>query len=221
MDEKNGLCRHGFTLIEVMVVLFIFTIVIGASYLMMDSGEKSWHSGDAVIQLQEDIRQAINDMVYELSEASASRIIISAGGNSIAFQTPVDEAGSGSWEDINQDAIPDFYLEDTLDANNDIRWGGYLMREDPSFDSVMSPQGPRANRQVLFVLVGDEIKRRVLDPTGVIIEDITLVDDVSNLTFSMDSNGVITINIITQRQSIDQNLVIYSIDSAVLVKNNG
>lgn len=214
-----------FTLVEVMVVIAIFTIVIGAAYALMASGRMSWYSGDARIELQEDLRQAMDVMTYELSASAPTRVDPpGAGGTSVTFQIPVDENATGSWEDtdVPPDGVADFYLEDILDASNNVRWGAYLRGEDHTVASNTLPFGNRADREITFLRVGDELRRRTVDPTVVpprILEDFLLADDIQNLNFVRPASNVIVITVDAGKLTIDRHPIVYTLSTTVYLKS--
>lgn len=211
-----------------MVVVAIFSIVIGASYALMASGKMSWYSGDTRIELQEDLRQAVDAMTYELSQSASTDsagnpiVDISGGGSIITFQVPVDENASGSLEDIDGDAQPDFYLEDTLDPlnNENVRWGAYLRGEDRTVFS-----GAREGRFIRYILVGDELRRRILGPDrATIVEDFVLADDIladdtQNPRFNRVSNDVILITANAAKPTIGGRPIIFSLSTTVYLKS--
>jgi hypothetical protein len=186
---------------------------------MMNSGHKAWYAGDAKIELQEDIRQAMDEITSDISESDPLRATVGAGGNSITFQIPIDENGTGTWQDIDGDGTADFYLQNTLDAAGDVQWGGYLMREDPSVPSNLLPNGPRLGRTIIYLLVTDELRRRVVDSTGTIIEEVPLADDIQNLVFTRVSNNVIMVNINSRKTSLGREPVNYTLTTDIYLRN--
>lgn len=200
-----------------MVSVTIFTIVIGASYALLNASRISWRSGDTTVELQEDIRQLLDSVSFELSETAPSRIAIGTGSSSISFQTPVDENGTGTWEDLA--GLGTFYLEDTLDASGNIVWGAYLRQEDKSVASSSLGFGNRQGRQAAFLLVGDELRRRVLGADGSILEDFTLSDDISSVNFSLDANSVIRIVITAQKRSVAGHQIGYTVTTETMPRN--
>lgn len=212
--------KEAFTLIEIMVVIAIFAIVFSASYALMDSAKISWHTGDTSIELQEDLRQVTDDMAIEIAESAPSVITIGAGGNYITFQTPVDEDAAGTWEDTTGDGLGDFYLKNTLDSANNIVWGAYLRQEDRTVPSNTLAFGPRAGRQVVFILVADELHRRILASNGTVLEDFIMADDITNANFNLDANNVVTITIGAQKLTFESHPVTYSVTTQAAPRNS-
>lgn len=61
----------GFSLVELMVVLFIFSIVLGATYGVLTMSRTSFKTGDIQIVVQQEARKAMDSIVRELREASS------------------------------------------------------------------------------------------------------------------------------------------------------
>lgn len=91
--------RHGFSLVEVMVVIAIFSVIGGAIMSFLLIGGASWHSGDAQVQASEEVRKGMSAMVRELRQTRTSTITgVPADGlyyNSIIFRIPSDIDGDG------------------------------------------------------------------------------------------------------------------------------
>lgn len=217
--ERGLTAVPGFTLIELMLVMLIFTIVTGAAYALMNSGRTGWHSGTAKIELQDDTRRAMGIMAHELSESASDRVTIGGAGTFITFQVPVDENAQGSWEDTDSDGTNDFYLEDTLDASGNIEWGAYLRQEDRTVSSSSLLFGPRIGRSVRFLLIGDELTRRILDSAGSVIEDFALADNIQNISFTNSSQSLISISMNAQKLTIERHPVAYSLATAVSLRD--
>jgi len=210
---------RSFTLIEVMVVVFIFTIVAGASFAILNSGRIGLDVGNARIELQESIRKAAEDIVAEVSQASQSSIIIANAGVSISFQIPVDDLGSGSWEDISWPAesiAGSFYVQDTLEVPaNDTRWGAYLWREDPS------QAGTRSQRRAQYILLNGELRRRVMDVSDFIIEDIVIADNIQSLNFSFIPSGrAINFIIAGRKAGMSRHPAVYRLETIFFLRSD-
>lgn len=219
MKHKKTRYYSAFTLIEMMVAVFIFTIVAGACFAILNSGRIGLDVGNARIELQESIRKAAEDIVSEVSQSSQSSIIIADAGSSISFQIPVDNFGSGSWEDIAWPAegiTGNFYVQDTLEAPaNDTRWGAYLWREDPS------QAGTRSQRRAQYILLNSELRRRVMDVSGFIIEDIVIADNLQSLNFSFFPNGrAINFTIAGQKAGLSRYPAEYGLETAFLIRSD-
>lgn len=84
--------NSGFTLVEVMMVVFIFLLLITGIMTMLVASRRFWLAGDARIEAQQEIRKAIDWVSDELRQAGLSTISgVPSNGtwyNSITFQVP-------------------------------------------------------------------------------------------------------------------------------------
>lgn len=61
----------GFTLIELMIVVVIFSTILGAIYGVMTMSRSSYQTGDVQIAVQQEARKAMSKMVTEIREANS------------------------------------------------------------------------------------------------------------------------------------------------------
>jgi prepilin-type N-terminal cleavage/methylation domain-containing protein len=134
-------CIGGFSLVELTMVLAIFLIVAAATYTTMASGRVSWEDSDASIITQENVRTGLRRIGYELRESgrvdAVVHVMINASNDAILFQVPVDA----------DTATPEFDL-----SSGDILWGAPT---DLGADVE--------NYAITYLLVGDQLIRRVVD----------------------------------------------------------
>ncbi len=102
--------RYGFTLVELMVVIFIFSIIMAATFTVLSMGRQSWHTGSTQVELQQETRRAMDRMVRELRESASSQVNITGGGGIITFRLPEDADGD----------------DDVLDGTGNIEWGNQI-----------------------------------------------------------------------------------------------
>jgi len=198
----------GFTLIELMVVIFIFSVIMAATFGVLSIGRQSWHTGSTQVELQQETRRAMDRMVRELRESGSTHISIPVGGSSITFQVPIDE-----------DTIDTTVDDDVLDVNGNIEWGagGSLGR------SIQYLLGGLNNRQLL---------RRVLNgyPTGVQVgADVILANNIRSdspppnaLMFVGSPAGnptVISIEVSAQKDAVPGRQMQSTLNSQVTLRN--
>ncbi|MBU3912429.1 MAG: prepilin-type N-terminal cleavage/methylation domain-containing protein [Candidatus Omnitrophica bacterium] len=96
MSEKKD---FGFTLVEMMVTVFIFLLLIGALFTVLATGSTSWQIGDVRIELQQELRKGMDWIGGELRQ----------GGTFTIEDVPAD----GSWYDKITFRKP----QDVIDGN--------------------------------------------------------------------------------------------------------
>jgi type II secretory pathway pseudopilin PulG len=100
INNKNF--RKGYTLVEAMVTAILFAIIFGASLHLLLAGYDSWQVNTTKVELQQDIRTAMDWIKEDLTEGGLDSIVnVSANGNwytSIEFRKPSGiSAGSMVW----------------------------------------------------------------------------------------------------------------------------
>jgi prepilin-type N-terminal cleavage/methylation domain-containing protein len=105
--KKYRMSLKGFSLVEIIVVLFIFLLILGAIFGLMSVGRKSWYIGNTQVQVQQEARRAVEKMAKELRQSATSKVDISADDlwhNTVTFQVAqgLDGAGAIQWSDSIQ-----------------------------------------------------------------------------------------------------------------------
>ena len=77
----------GFTLVEILVGLFILSVAIAGIYAVLNIGNMTYYIDMDFLDLQQNARRAMDLMVKELRESSPGDIQITAGGGHITFDT--------------------------------------------------------------------------------------------------------------------------------------
>ena len=96
--------KKGFTLIEMIVTVSIFTMMTGALYTIFLVGNKSWTTFSTNVILQHDVREGLFAMTKELRRARDILIIKEESGTKINFlRWPVGLV-SYSWSSEGVDA---------------------------------------------------------------------------------------------------------------------
>lgn len=97
--EKNRLSEdhQGATLVEMMVTVIIFAFILGICYTLLISGSDSWETNSARVELQQELRKAMDWITQDLRQAgSASITDVLANGNpytSITFRKSAGASG--------------------------------------------------------------------------------------------------------------------------------
>lgn len=90
----------GLTLLEVMVVVAIFSVIFAILLTVFASGRVSFQTQDTQIELQQEVRRAVDRMVLEMHQAGSATISTTLATNdTVTFQIPTgfDANGNVVW----------------------------------------------------------------------------------------------------------------------------
>ncbi len=99
IPEKNRLFKNhqGITLAEMLVTVIIFAFILGICYTLLISGSDSWETNSARVELQQELRKAMDWITQDLRQAgSASITNVPADGaayTSITFRKAAGVSG--------------------------------------------------------------------------------------------------------------------------------
>jgi prepilin-type N-terminal cleavage/methylation domain-containing protein len=100
----------GFTLLEIMIVVFLFSVISTAIFSVLASGKNSLSAGESQVGVQQACRNGLDSMIKELRQASVSTITgVPADGtnySSITLQIPTAIGATGiTWSSSIQYAL--------------------------------------------------------------------------------------------------------------------
>jgi len=83
--------KKGFTIVELMVSIFLFLSLGAGSYMAFHAGYSSWKLTEAQIQIEDPLRLAVNKISRELQESAPTQILITqeAQTTSLRFSIPI------------------------------------------------------------------------------------------------------------------------------------
>lgn len=91
--------NKGFTLVEIIIVAFLFSIISAAIFSVLATGRNSLSAGESQMSVQQACRNSLDAMVKELRQTAASKIPdVPANGvnySSITFQVPTVISATG------------------------------------------------------------------------------------------------------------------------------
>ena len=102
MKNFNSNTLKGLTTVEVLVTVLIFSIIAGACYMALISGNMSWQVTSVATELQQELRKGMDTMTEDLRQTGASTITdVNADGapyNMITFKICTGVSGGNiSW----------------------------------------------------------------------------------------------------------------------------
>jgi len=118
-NEPRG-TNHGFTLVEMMVVLSIFSLVIGIAFTVLSLNDTYRDLVLIKIRLYRQAKIAVDSISMELEKSASDKVFIE-GTNVIRFQIPWVDANSPYAEHWGANNHEGFYIRYRLDNNNLVR----------------------------------------------------------------------------------------------------
>ena len=100
--KKEGmlgrLCRnHGFTLVESVMTIVIFSFIAGGIYSTMVAGDNSWDLNSLQVEIQQELRKAMNGMQYDLMQSGSSAITDLQSDSITFYKSSGASGGKISW----------------------------------------------------------------------------------------------------------------------------
>lgn len=95
--RKGYSATGGFTLVEVVVALSVFSLVLGAALTLYQQAVISWRKDERKVDVQENLRFALEKMSRDIRSA---KIVIEAGSSKLGLVVNREGVGSEESEDI-------------------------------------------------------------------------------------------------------------------------
>lgn len=121
--------KKGYTLIEILISLAIFTVISGGIFIAMLTGRNTWYSSDAQIELQDELRRAMTQIVNDLKQSSATKLYVDS---SLAQPFPSNDVPYGSIA---------FFLDQGVNFSGAIIWSNSPVSYTLSGDQILRTVG--------------------------------------------------------------------------------
>lgn len=193
--------NSGFTFIEVMITLLVFSIISLALWAVLSTGKHAWHIGKTQIELQQETRKAMDWITKELRQSGSAHVQISGLGTTITFQVPVDWDNDG----------------DIVDADGNIEWGAdgnenwaiqYLLNNNRWLLRRTLDAYPNGNQIGMDKILADSIRSDTPPPNALMFTGIPA-----------GAPTVIEIEISAQKSAIPRQLIQATLGSQVTLRN--
>ena len=186
--KKNG----GFTLVEVLVVLGIFTLITAAIYGILAAGRRSWLVGEASLTTQQEARLGLDKITRELRPSTPARVTVAAGNNTVRFDIPIDADGDGFLDIIPGTSVIVYGADDLDDSDS---------------DGALWEQGWQIEYQI--DAVNGQIIRRVLDGAAAVVNQRIVVNNINPLltNFQTDSGGTVPVEVVNINLTTEINTI--------------
>ncbi len=204
--------QKGISFIEVLMVVLITAVMVGAGALALTTGRSSWFTAEAGIQVQEGLRQSLDQMTAELRQTRNANTTITVNGgvnssDNIKFSIPVIcHTGDN--------------LIDT--SANVAHWGATLtwgcrtaacMDADNNCNTV-----DYANIQYELV-AGNQLVRKVLNNIGGTVRQDTIALNISKIKANLIGTQGIHIDLTALSTSVMKRAMTMTVGSDVIFRN--
>ncbi|MBL7070034.1 MAG: prepilin-type N-terminal cleavage/methylation domain-containing protein [Candidatus Omnitrophica bacterium] len=111
---------RAFTLIELLISMFIMVVIIAGIYIALSAAQVTWDSGSGMLDLQQSLRPAIEGMTRELRRSSPSLVTVSGlDAEIIEFSVP-GSSNSISYYILDSQLIREHPSDTTRVLANDV-----------------------------------------------------------------------------------------------------
>ena len=100
---------RGFSLIEILISSVILIIIFTGVFFVLNAGDQSWNAGTGSLDLQQQVRQAMDGMSKELRQTRGGNITIEPDSRSINFTVPI----SITTDPVTYSSVINYYLNAT------------------------------------------------------------------------------------------------------------
>lgn len=211
---------------ELMVVVFVLTIIMGGSFMVMSSGQAAWFLTDVNIRLEENLRLAFNRLTRELAETGLDERIPL---NPILQLTILGNAGvNGS--DILRFSMPVVCQNNVtvIDPNGYVAYWGAPLTWGCSSSSCMDADNDCATVDYKYLEYSidnsNRLMRRVLDSNNVLVTapegETVVARNITDLQANPYSNNeIVTLTMTARAMSATNRLITTSKSVDVRLRN--
>lgn len=100
--SQNSQLVRGFSLVEILVCIVILGIIIAAIFMVSNAANMSWDAFSAMLDLQQQARQAMEGMIREVRQSRPLDITITNLGGRINFFVPTSPQSVSYYLQSNQ-----------------------------------------------------------------------------------------------------------------------
>lgn len=206
--------KSGFSFIEILVTVTIISLMMAGGYAALTSGESSWFTSEASIQVQESLRQALDQMTTELRQSKYSKV------------TLANNTGVGSTDMISFSVPVICHTGDNLlDAAGDIAHWGATLRWGCRDASCMDADDNCTTvdyKTIKYLMVsGNLLVRQVLNNADVSVRQDTIARNIKDFQMTLPSaTSPLTITLSGEVKSSMNRTVTVSVQNVVDFRNN-
>lgn len=209
-DDKN-MKHNAFTLVELLIVVFILSLLLAGGYMVLSTGQSTWYATDVNIRLQENLRKVIEKLSVELrqTQVAQQQILDAAGANNtdvVRFSIPIICQAGGS----------------LLNPSGDVAYWGAPLTWGCTDVSCSDADGDCAVLEYKYieyrVNANQQLTRRILNSVLNVVREDVLAQNI--LDFQMRLNGkVMTMDTAIQMTSALNRQLTAQRSAEILLRN--
>ncbi|HOX54208.1 MAG TPA: hypothetical protein PLC32_02035 [Candidatus Omnitrophota bacterium] len=208
--------NRSFTLVEVMIVSFLFIVIFGGILTILSISRYSWYQTDVEIELQQDLRKAMTRVTKELRESGFN----SAGTSMVTIQ---DGAGTGG-SDILSFYVPVDYDNDgdIVDASGNIQWGASTLwaNKDPNCEAAGDNCQYLDYKVEYLINANNQFVRRAIDNSGNTVREDLYANNVVDFQASR-IDDVVSLEMTARKDTVFGRTITKIISSELYLRNKG
>ena len=203
--------RRAFTIIEVLFATVILAVVMAAGMLILTTGQSTWFTTEANIQLQENGRKAMDRMTGELRQSQAAQVVLFDGGGPggsdvIRFSVPVVcQAGNS-----------------LIDNNGDVAYWGAPLTWGCTDVSCMDADGDCTVLEYKYVeyrIDGQgRVVRRVRSEALAVVRTDIISEDMADLQAQL-AGGILTLSVTSRVKALSNRVLTEQKNADIYFRN--
>jgi prepilin-type N-terminal cleavage/methylation domain-containing protein len=191
--------HKGFTLVEVLMVVFILSLLMAGGYSILASGKATWFTTDTNIQLQENLRKVVDRMVAELRQTQVAQLQLQDGAgvngsDIIRFSIPIICQAGTNW----------------INASGDVAQWGAPLSWGCTDVSCMDADGSCLALEYKYIEYRldnqNRLLRRVLGETATLVMEDVFAQNITDLQIQVNGK-VLTINVTGRQRGVDNRIL--------------
>ena len=212
--------RSGFSMVELLVVVAIFSVLTAGVYVILSTGQSAWFDTDTRIELQENLRLAADKMIAELQQTGTDQ-------NGV-MQLVINDNTGVSGTDVVKFSIPVICHagDNIMDVNSNVAHWGAPLTWGCTSSTCMDTDNDCATidyKDIRYELDNNaQLIRKVLDDVGATVRQDILARNVIGFqaALSVDQH-VLTVTVNVQRLSALRRLLSAAKPFQIYLRNRG
>jgi len=210
----------GLTLVEMTVVLIIFSMISAGIYAVFSTGQVIWFNTEASIELQQNVRIVLEKITREMHESGFDK-------NGVSQFTVSDGTGVNG-TDVVRFSIPVLCQNNmnVIDANGDVAYWGAPLTWGCTDSSCMDADDDCSTADYKYIQYlmnsNNELIRRVLGSNNAMIREDVFARHIVDFQAAADVDGdLITLQITARKNSALNAVIAASTSMDVNLRNRG